>query len=101
MEVQIGQIANAINSRSQGNLPSKTEVNPKEQCKAVILRSGKTLDDVNVQSKTSELVSENAKNEIEKQLEDSKDDYYKPVPLKPYVSPIPFPQRLIQNKVDN
>ncbi|XP_021756145.1 uncharacterized protein LOC110721288 [Chenopodium quinoa] len=88
MEVKIGQIANAIISRNQGILPSQTEVNPKEQCKAVTLRSNK-------------LVSENAKNEIEKQLEDNNDDYYKPVPIKPYVPPIPFPQRLIQNKVDN
>uniref|UniRef100_A0A803N3K4 Uncharacterized protein n=1 Tax=Chenopodium quinoa TaxID=63459 RepID=A0A803N3K4_CHEQI len=53
-----GVSEDAIRLRSQGNLPSKTEVNPKEQCKAVILRSGKTLDDVNVQSKTIDEITD-------------------------------------------
>ncbi|XP_010667902.1 uncharacterized protein LOC104884899 [Beta vulgaris subsp. vulgaris] len=32
VELQLGQLANAINSRSQGTLSSKTEVNPKQHC---------------------------------------------------------------------
>ncbi|XP_021737522.1 uncharacterized protein LOC110704041 [Chenopodium quinoa] len=63
MEVQIGQIANAIKFKNQGIMPSQTK--------------------------------------NEKQLEDNNDDYYKHVPLKPYVPPNPFPQRLMQNKVEN
>ncbi|KMT03871.1 hypothetical protein BVRB_8g188080 [Beta vulgaris subsp. vulgaris] len=39
VELQLGQLANAINSRSQGVLPSKTEVNPKQHCNAVTLRN--------------------------------------------------------------
>ncbi|KAJ4961447.1 hypothetical protein NE237_021357 [Protea cynaroides] len=39
LEIQMGQLANAFNSRGQGNLPSKTEINPKEQCKVITLRS--------------------------------------------------------------
>ncbi|XP_057246916.1 uncharacterized protein LOC130589365 [Beta vulgaris subsp. vulgaris] len=46
VELQLGQLANAINSRSQGSLPSKTDVNPKEHCKAVTLRSSKQLTQV-------------------------------------------------------
>ena len=46
LEVQMGQLVNSINSRDQGNLPSKTEVNPKEHCKAVTLRSGKQIGQV-------------------------------------------------------
>ncbi|KMT17457.1 hypothetical protein BVRB_2g037950 [Beta vulgaris subsp. vulgaris] len=39
VELQLGQLANAINSRNQGALPSKTEVNPKQHCNAVTLRN--------------------------------------------------------------
>ncbi|KAL2922438.1 (+)-alpha-pinene synthase chloroplastic, partial [Bienertia sinuspersici] len=51
IEIQIGQQANAINSRSQGSLPSKTDVNLKEQCNAVTLRNCKESDEVNNHSK--------------------------------------------------
>ena len=43
LELQIGQLALAQNSRPQGTLPSNTEVNPKEQCNAIVLRGGKKL----------------------------------------------------------
>ena len=42
----MGQLASAINSHSQENLPSKIEVNPKEHYKAVTLRNGKPLGQV-------------------------------------------------------
>ncbi|XP_071933957.1 uncharacterized protein [Coffea arabica] len=45
VEVQIGQIASSLNNRNQGELPSKTEVNPKEHVKAITLRSGRQLED--------------------------------------------------------
>ena len=44
LEVQVGQLANMLNGHQQGNLPSTTEVNPKEQCKAITLRSGRELE---------------------------------------------------------
>ena len=40
LEVQVGQLTNMLMGRQQGNLPSTTEINPKEQCKAITLRSG-------------------------------------------------------------
>ena len=46
MEIQIGQLTNSINPRAQENLPSQIEINPKEHCKAVTLRSGKQLGQV-------------------------------------------------------
>uniref|UniRef100_A0A803MU44 Retrotransposon gag domain-containing protein n=1 Tax=Chenopodium quinoa TaxID=63459 RepID=A0A803MU44_CHEQI len=67
LNAKLGQLANAINSRNQGSLPSKTEVNPKEQCKVVTLRSGKTLDDITVEAKAKEVIDENAEIEPEKQ----------------------------------
>ena len=45
LETQVGQLANALLSRPQGNLPSDTEVpgkrDPKEQVQSITLRSGK------------------------------------------------------------
>ena len=47
--MQLGQLASNINNCPQGTLPSNTEVNPKrdvnEHCNAIILRSGKHLQD--------------------------------------------------------
>ena len=40
LEVQMGQLANSLTMRNQGSLPSNTEKNPKEQLKAITLRSG-------------------------------------------------------------
>ena len=42
IEVQLGHLANAMESRTQGNLSSTTESNPKE-LKAITLRSGKEV----------------------------------------------------------
>ncbi|KAK8698039.1 hypothetical protein V6N13_114171 [Hibiscus sabdariffa] len=47
LETQVGQIAQALQVRPQGNLPSNTEVtkiNGKEQCSALTLRSGKEIN---------------------------------------------------------
>ncbi|XP_073153938.1 uncharacterized protein [Henckelia pumila] len=43
LETQIGQLANALNNQQRCVFPSNTEVNPREQCKAITLRSGKEL----------------------------------------------------------
>ena len=44
LEVQIGQLATTINAQQRGTFPSNTEVNPKEQCKAITLRSGREIE---------------------------------------------------------
>ncbi|MED6202420.1 hypothetical protein PIB30_105264 [Stylosanthes scabra] len=47
LENQVGQLAKDLGqlTRSTNTFPSNTVVNPKEECKAVILRSGKVLVD--------------------------------------------------------
>lgn len=40
LETQIGHIATLMANRAQGNLPSTTDVNPNENSKAIMLRSG-------------------------------------------------------------
>ncbi|XP_062114643.1 uncharacterized protein LOC133825757 [Humulus lupulus] len=44
LETQMGQLATLMANRAQGNLPSTTEVNPKENCKAITLRNGKNYE---------------------------------------------------------
>ena len=48
LEVQMGQMASLLSERQHENLPSTSEVNPrregKENCKAITLRSGMTLE---------------------------------------------------------
>ncbi|XP_027368279.1 uncharacterized protein LOC113874247 [Abrus precatorius] len=40
LETQIGQLAEQLSSREDGRFPSNTVINPKEQCQAVMTRSG-------------------------------------------------------------
>jgi hypothetical protein len=44
LEMQVGQLARGQQGRQQGSLPSDTVVNPKEQCKAIALRSGREVE---------------------------------------------------------
>ena len=44
IEVQLGQLAITLTSRSQSNLPSNTEINPREQLKSITLKSGKEIN---------------------------------------------------------
>ena len=43
IEIQLGYLANMLDTRTQGLLPSNTEVNPKEQEKPIIIGSKKEL----------------------------------------------------------
>ena len=103
LEVQVGQIANYLTSRNQGALPSNIEKNPKEQLKAITLRSGTELQPLKKSALTStteeEKEPEKEKEHVEEQLEenDTKQDSSKkkesPPSLKPYNPPVSFPQR--------
>ena len=44
LEVQIGQLAMTINAQQRGTFSSNIEVNPKDQCKAITLRSGREIE---------------------------------------------------------
>ncbi|PIN00904.1 DNA-directed DNA polymerase [Handroanthus impetiginosus] len=69
METQIGQLANAINSRPQGSLPSNTEPNSRQD---VTLRNGRELQEVvkePTKSKEKEVISEEKEKEVETPLE--------------------------------
>ena len=99
----MGQIANLLSSRPQGSLPSNTETYPKEQMNAITLRNGRQLEDPpkevkevgedNIeQIKDTTRTSETASAEIPQSQQSA--------PVKAYIPPIPFPQRLRKNKLD-
>ena len=98
LEVQIGQIANALTSRNQGNLPSNAETNPREQVKAISLRSGKNL------AQPKETISNKpAKTKIDDSSEEAvykKKSQSKENNTRVYKPPIPFPQRLKKQEYD-
>ncbi|WCJ21103.1 hypothetical protein M5689_003284 [Euphorbia peplus] len=58
LEVQIGQLAKSIPSRKLGDLPSNTESNPKEQVKAITLRSGTRYDGPSMPSIVSNILED-------------------------------------------
>ncbi|XP_062075227.1 uncharacterized protein LOC133779261 [Humulus lupulus] len=86
----MGLLATSMTICGQGNLPSTTEVNPKEQCNVISLRSGKELKEPKVADKEKEVSGSNVAKNLVKQPERSIDHHMK----------IPYPQRLQNNKFD-
>ncbi|KAL8510027.1 hypothetical protein ACS0TY_017020 [Phlomoides rotata] len=70
MEFQIGQLATTVgNMQNKGKFPSTTELNPKEHCKAIELRSGTKYQGPSL---PSEDVVEEKTTEIEQEAEEDK-----------------------------
>ncbi|XP_022851238.1 uncharacterized protein LOC111373018 [Olea europaea var. sylvestris] len=88
LETQIGQIAQQLAERPQGTLPEIHVKRPKR--------------------KEKEIIGEEAGKEVEFEQPTDKENERKetptvrvPSPVKAYVPPIPFPQRLQRKKLDN
>ncbi|XP_052197380.1 uncharacterized protein LOC127804545 [Diospyros lotus] len=103
IENQIGQLAKILTERQPGTWPSNTEVNPKEQVNAITTRSGVQLPEIHVKRPSVAKENGTVKEKIE-QLEEpevaAEQEKVIPPPVKPYVPPIPFPQRLRKHKLD-
>ena len=73
-------------------------MNPKEHCKTVALRSGKQFSGENVVNDEEDAEQKKIPNQSHEEPAEERSDQeeieYKPPPIKPYVPPIPFPQRL-------
>ncbi|XP_076907771.1 uncharacterized protein LOC143564353 [Bidens hawaiensis] len=98
IENQVGQLAQLLSERQPGGLPSNTVTNPNAQANAITLRSGKTTQDV---------VSPSQPVDDENEIPDKVHDRQVPAstaqvrdPVKPYVSPIPYPNRLKKEKME-
>jgi len=96
LEVQVGQLANMLMGRQQGNLPSTTEINPKEQCKAITLISGKEVE----QTAGNKSASKEEKEQVAKPFQNMKQSDPMPEPMQEIMQRIPFPQLLKKNKLD-
>ncbi|KAJ9175446.1 hypothetical protein P3X46_013998 [Hevea brasiliensis] len=77
LENQIAQQASSL-SKAAGKLPSQPEMNPREHCKAIILRSGRTL--VQPEVEPIEKTIEKSKGQTEKKEEEAKKDQEEEMP---------------------
>ncbi|XP_030496672.2 uncharacterized protein LOC115712523 [Cannabis sativa] len=101
LETQVGQLAAQNTNRAQGNLPSTTEVNPKENCNAITLRSGKTYAGPNQDKPKEEEEGEPTPTQEKKKTTDGLQQKETPPPIIiDHHIKIPYPQRLQKNKID-
>ncbi|KAL4287061.1 hypothetical protein AHAS_Ahas19G0148500 [Arachis hypogaea] len=101
----MGQMAKQIAQRPTNAFPSDTLPNPKEECKAIHLRSGKIVgeevEDVNKQDKEKEKNDEkenkgNYDSQVSKKekMTPEPQPYKKKEEVKSYVPKLSYPQRL-------
>ncbi|XP_062085703.1 uncharacterized protein LOC133791803 [Humulus lupulus] len=106
LETQIGQLTTLMTYKAQVNLPSITEVNPKEQCQAIILRSGTQYEGPRKNQLDEKRQDQKIQSTIEKKP--SKEKVTVGLLEKEVVSPvsnehhikIPYPQRLYKKNLD-
>ncbi|KAH9723012.1 hypothetical protein KPL70_006942 [Citrus sinensis] len=97
LENQMSQLATTMSrleSQVLGRLPSQSEVNPKQNVSAVILRSGKELQEPS-KKVTKYVEDELEKNELMPKSQDAQPTRAKPLPI---VIPSPFPSRFAKSK---
>ncbi|KAL5564470.1 hypothetical protein UlMin_027634 [Ulmus minor] len=94
LEHQVEEISKLLTERAQGALPSNTERNPREEAKAITLRSGKELEKSKEASK--QVIEEDTS--VPKD-QDATTTIEQPLP-KPSSNAIPFPQRLRKQNLD-
>ena len=100
LETQIAHQASS-SSTPLGRPPSKSEQNPREQCNAIVLRSGTKLEgpkgirDEKESEKDKDMgaIPLPHESESQKKREDEKENETKSLPPKPYMPPLPFPHR--------
>ncbi|KAH9803303.1 hypothetical protein KPL71_001711 [Citrus sinensis] len=97
LENQMSQLATTVSrleSQVLGRLPSQSEVNPKQNVSAVILRSGTELQEPS-KKVTKHVEDELEKNELMPQSQDAQPTKAKSLPI---VIPPPFPSRFTKSK---
>ena len=78
-------------------MPSQTE-HPREQAKAITLRSGKALPEVETQNQDERTIQVTQEDEPKlEEIEDKKEEKKETLPKTP---PLPFPQRQQKSKFD-
>ncbi|KAM6559046.1 hypothetical protein CsatA_028285 [Cannabis sativa] len=88
-------------NRAQDNLPSTTEVNPKENCNAITLRSGETYAGQNKDKLKEEDDVETTATQLKEKTTDGLPQKGTPPPISiDHHIKIHYPQRLHKNKMD-
>ncbi|XP_068644653.1 uncharacterized protein [Aristolochia californica] len=111
LEVQIGQLATTINAQQRGAFPSNIEVNPKEQCKAITLRSGREIErSPSKESKSTPTTANNGQSKNKVEEEEIVNNTLRETDVPPVISfpenlpilstPFPYPQRFQKQKLD-
>ncbi|WKA05269.1 hypothetical protein VitviT2T_023244 [Vitis vinifera] len=107
LEVQIGQLATTINAQQIGTFHSNTEVNPKEQCKAITLRNGREIErSPSKETKFTPIDANNGQNKNKAEEEEIVDDTLRDTGMLPAISfpdnplilstPLPYPQHALE-----
>ncbi|XP_020203761.1 uncharacterized protein LOC109789258 [Cajanus cajan] len=63
LEVQVGQLAKQLADQKSGSFSANTQTNPKEHCKVVATRSGKTFGENNPSDREKKVMKENSEAE--------------------------------------
>ncbi|XP_010521027.1 PREDICTED: uncharacterized protein LOC104800023, partial [Tarenaya hassleriana] len=92
LDNQVAQMA-STSQRPSGSLPGKPEINPREHCNAITLRSGKQLEEV-----TSPMMEKGQSSKGKEVVNEEAEEVYVPPPPRP--PPIPFPSRLKKHNED-
>ncbi|XP_075483776.1 uncharacterized protein LOC142523927 [Primulina tabacum] len=102
LETQIGQLANALKDQNRGQLPSNTEVNPREQCKAVTLRSGKEVGIPKPAEESVEITIEEDEGKSASVGEEKVEEPQKVLKQQPLPKVnLPYPQRFKKKGLDD
>ncbi|KAG9453456.1 hypothetical protein H6P81_006360 [Aristolochia fimbriata] len=100
LKIQMGQLVNVISGRNQGTLSSNSETNPKEQIKAITLRSGKVLE-----GKTQPQMEEdkpNQQQDKEREEQDEGKESSKSLSnAEINVDTLPYPERAKKDKLED
>ncbi|KAJ4706612.1 DNA-directed DNA polymerase [Melia azedarach] len=101
------ELANSIKGQLSGKFPSDTKPNPKDQCNAITLRSGKELEPPKPKEnearadkmKKSEVNGKEVEDEAQKEVSKPHEISFSNNPPL-IVPPFPFPQRFQKKKLD-
>ncbi|KAL0364734.1 UNVERIFIED_CONTAM: hypothetical protein Sangu_0571000 [Sesamum angustifolium] len=101
LESQMSQLASSVSKlESQGKLPSQTVINPKQNASAIVLRSGKELQENRDENSTKRGHAQQRKPEKEVEIPREQDDETKEDNPKVLITKPPFPERFAKSKKD-
>ncbi|KAL0423744.1 UNVERIFIED_CONTAM: hypothetical protein Sradi_0909200 [Sesamum radiatum] len=101
LESQMSQLASSVSKlESQGKLPSQTVINPKQNASAIVLCSGKELQENTDENGTKRGHAQQRKPEKEVEIPQEQDDETKEDNPKVLITRPPFPERFTKSKKD-